>query len=306
MKNKLSKGNFLEKNFNNIIAVVVFIAVFIAGISLYFYFTNIDEPIFIIKQSWGDFGSYIGGVLNPTYSFLALIILLSTLFLQNKTLQESMKSFREQKELTVQQLFENSFYNLLKLYGDIVDGLEEKVSIRNQLGEEEKITYKGRDCFRYYYEKKIKKDWVSVKFEVPVMTESKDRFILFNEDYGHKIGHYFRILYRIYMFIEDFKIANKKFYSGIVRAQLSSYELLVLFYNCLSQDGEKFKKYAKEYALFENMPGSFIEEIKDDLMLYGDSKEYEAYFGDNRIINNYNFEFASSDLSELINDSSKK
>ena len=48
-------------------------------------------------------------------------------------------------------------------------------------------------------------------------------------------------------------------YASFARAQLSSYELACLFYNCLSQHGvEKFKPLAEEYTLFKNLPWELL------------------------------------------------
>lgn len=286
---KKKADTIFEKKFDLIIVVVFAVAVLMAVVSLVLYFVQIDYFYIKLRGSWGEFGDYIGGVLNPAYSFLALLVLLITLFLQNKDIKES-------RSFSVQQLFESSFYNLLGLYSDIVDDLEEKIQSIAP-GEKEGLIYKGRDCFRYYYEKKIKKGWVSNDFMIPKEIGAKDRFDDFNEKYGYKIGHYFRVLYRIYKYIDDSSVKNKDFYSGIVRAQLSSYELIVMFYNCLSEDGAKFKKYAEKYALFENMSENIIDEIADDLMLYGSSNQYEKYFGDNRFIEKYRFEEFETALS---------
>lgn len=43
-------------------------------------------------------------------------------------------------------------------------------------------------------------------------------------------------------------------YASIVRATLSQYELVLLFYNCLSSNGkEKFKPLIEKYAIFNNL-----------------------------------------------------
>ena len=50
-------------------------------------------------------------------------------------------------------------------------------------------------------------------------------------------------------------LLGKKFYTNFVRAQLSSSELGLLFYNCLGGYGnEKFKPLVEKYALLKNMP----------------------------------------------------
>ncbi|TDU16458.1 putative phage abortive infection protein [Bacillus sp. BK450] len=76
-----------------------------------------------------------------------------------------------------------------------------------------------------------------------------------------EIGHYYRNLYRIVKFIQDEnfstdKIQNEKEqkkYRGILRAQLSSMELLMLFYNVVySKKGEKFKEILKGTNFFDD------------------------------------------------------
>lgn len=75
------------------------------------------------------------------------------------------------------------------------------------------------------------------------------------------IGHYYRNLYRIFKFIQDqnFSSNNQKNkeeqskYRGILRAQLSSIELLMLFYNiAYSEKGEKFKQIISDLNFFDD------------------------------------------------------
>lgn len=76
-----------------------------------------------------------------------------------------------------------------------------------------------------------------------------------------EIGHYYRNLYRIVRFIQDEIFSTdeeenkkeKKKYRGILRAQLSSMELLMLFYNVVySEKGEKFKSIIKGTNFFDD------------------------------------------------------
>jgi len=44
-----------------------------------------------------------------------------------------------------------------------------------------------------------------------------------------------------------------------VRAQLSSYEQVILFYNCLHQNGvKKFKPLIEKYAVFKNIDENLL------------------------------------------------
>ena len=80
----------------------------------------------------------------------------------------------------------------------------------------------------------------------------------FFAEYQSSIGHYFRNLYNVVKFVHehDFpkKFEKKKAYTNLIRAQLSSNELVLLFYNCLSNRGSKFKTLVEEYSLLEDTP----------------------------------------------------
>lgn len=100
-------------------------------------------------------------------------------------------------------------------------------------------------------------------------------------------GHYFRNLYRIVKIVDETEFYiyeeiggksdgnrneynTKNFevryrYISMLRAQLSDYELLWLFYNCLSDNGsKKFKRLVEKYSLLKNMPKNKL--VKKDLV----------------------------------------
>lgn len=60
-----------------------------------------------------------------------------------------------------------------------------------------------------------------------------------------KLDHYFRQFYSLFKMISDnekLDAVGKYEYARIVRSTLSQYELVLLFYNCLSANGiEKFR-----------------------------------------------------------------
>jgi hypothetical protein len=62
-------------------------------------------------------------------------------------------------------------------------------------------------------------------------------------------------MYRIVKFINESENseAEKSNYVGILKAQLSSYELVLLLYNGLSDHGEKFYKLIRQYNLLDNI-----------------------------------------------------
>ncbi len=112
----------------------------------------------------------------------------------------------------------------------------------------------GRECFIPLF--RIYKDEYYSKNEYSIINDKIDNsFESFFEKYQETLGNYFRNLYNIFKFIDnsDIPFENKQLYTRLIRAQLSNYELLLLFYNCLSKNGEKFKVYANRYNLFNNL-----------------------------------------------------
>lgn len=96
----------------------------------------------------------------------------------------------------------------------------------------------------------------------PNTLEYKANYIPFG---GHisRLGHYFRHLYQTVKFIslQDEKIINtemKQAYAKVLRAQLSDYEQLLLFYNINSTLGNAWTRgsenFIKEYRMIKNMP----------------------------------------------------
>jgi hypothetical protein len=135
----------------------------------------------------------------------------------------------------------------------------------------EKIDVNIKDAFRRMYEN-LRGNY---GFETSPSIEAKIEaaFAALYENYGYLLGHYYRNLYRIFKNINETKIKgfDKKYYAKLVRAQLSEYEILLLFYNCIwVKDEYKFKKLVEVYGLLE---GINYEKLfkRDHYKLYSES-----------------------------------
>lgn len=212
-------------------------------------------------DKWGQFGDYVGGILNPTFSLLALLALLGTLGLQIRELRLSVKELKNsalalarQNETLRQQTFEGTFFQTLRLHNDIVSSLEvSERSMNYSSFEFTESSQKGRVCFSLFLDK------LEVALKNHAATNEYDTFNahynIFYRRHQVSLGHYFRQLYNIIKFVKHSDVADKRFYTNLVRAQLSSAELKLIFYNCLSNWGnEKFKPLVEEFALLKTMP----------------------------------------------------
>ena len=226
----------------------------------------------------GTFGDMFGAV-NALFSGLAFASLVYTIILQKRELQlqrqelvltrielEGQKlQLSAQNEVLKIQNFENTFFQLLRLLNDIINSIDLRGSDGN-------VT-KGRDCLTTFY-KRLRNVYATEK----KANKSQDELTLiqlaytkFYEEHQTELGHYFRTLYNIIKYIHNSVVPNKEFYANLVRAQLSSQELLLLFYNALSSYGnEKFKPLIEEYAILKTVPVNLLLERTMHSALYGD------------------------------------
>lgn len=101
-------------------------------------------------------------------------------------------------------------------------------------------------------------------FDIPIKVKEDNAnaaYKNFFEQNHSDLGHYFRTIYNIVKFINDGKPANPKYYTSLLRSQLSTYEHLLLFYNCQSKYGDKkFKPLIIQFSMLDNMS---ISELLD-------------------------------------------
>jgi hypothetical protein len=261
------------------IAIILFI-----GLLLIYYF-NIFESSPDKKGEWGTFGDFIGGTLNPLFALFSLFAIIYTIKIQTKELeytreeleatreeligsriaqQEQSESLKLQNAAIEKQIFENTFFSLLKEVNGL---LKEFYTDENGLAVYDII-------------KELSDDRIYLKKE-----ELRNKFNLLN------IGvmrNYFMMLYQILKFIDNSSSnINKKTYSNIVRANSGNYILSLLAINCYSNDFSQFKEYLEKYSFFEHLDISsdvlfFIEvilkEYFTDLKIYGKNKELIKLF----------------------------
>lgn len=77
--------------------------------------------------------------------------------------------------------------------------------------------------------------------------------------YRNDLGHYFRLTYNIFSFINRSHLKDKRFYAKLVRALFSDSELALIALNCeYGQGKEKFKPLVEELCLLNNLSDEMI------------------------------------------------
>lgn len=228
----------------------------------------------ITIEKLGTFGDSFG-VLNTLFSGLAFLGVAFSVWLQKKELDEARKQLAEERLHRDKASFETTFINLLGLYTQGASALKYECQGKELEGNAAFDQLATVICSEFY------DDW----FYHP----QRSAVAIYEEKFSkrhHKIlGHYFRTLYHVLKFIEQSSLSDdeKKFYSNILRSQLTSSQLLLLFYNGLSKYGDKLKPLLISYKMFEQLPGSYFnEQIKKesfnqyDICAFGDSQEIPA------------------------------
>lgn len=231
------------------------------------------------QDVWGQFGDYIGGTLNPLFSLTALLALLYTIVLQSRELKhstiqlaKSAEALEKQNLVLRKQNFEATFFQLLRLYNDVVQELHITLDATDPLmygGPRRKVKHEDRQCLAALHDVLIAEHLSLVvrgDSTKPKVDALNDAYHEFYSKYGHLIGHYFRTIYNVVKIVERSEMSDelKRDYTNILRAQLSKYELGLLLYNCLSTYGrDKMFPLVKKYALLKHLEDEVLADPTD-------------------------------------------
>lgn len=238
------------------------------------FYIVISDSLFLAKSLFGeepclnktklDIASRLGdsaGFINALFSALAFGGVLLTFYWQFMV-------DGKQHKATLQSQFENVFFNMTNTLNNIIEGLEFNIqdvqdidddSLRryyhngrvdssgdSNQGDSRSLNVQGRKVFECWWGVFVNK-----------ARNGTERLVIFKDLMKGSLDHYFRYLYRILVYIDQSKLISeeeKYDYAAILRAQLSEYELLILFFNGLSNDGKhKAKPLFEKYSLFNNI-----------------------------------------------------
>lgn len=229
-----------------------------------FFINNSDER--------GQFGDMFGAV-NALFSGLAFAGLIITLILQRrelelqrqelaltrKEMEDQTAEFEKQNETLKIQRFENTFFQMLSQFQEVVNNLSVMVTVSGGTYEST-----GRDVFQTLFERSTVyvdlRNEAKNKARFRGMKGALEKYNLdgyMNSDDPTCFDHYFRLLYRILKFVKNTSLVTKYEdeyeYTAMLRAVLSRYELVWLFYNGLTYGDEKLKPLIERYAMLSNL-----------------------------------------------------
>ncbi|WP_297576235.1 putative phage abortive infection protein [uncultured Deefgea sp.] len=268
--------------------ILVFASILVTAVlSIIFIKFQLGQNIPILQitnsgqlQYWGQLGDFFGGILNPLLSFTALMAILYSIKIQRAELKlardevaTTNKIQRNQAKTFERQLFDTTFFGLLEAHRNILN----EIFYNGQ---------KGRDAF-----KTLSNDLYQ---NILSRTEPTDVGLIecfesFHTKHEAILGHYFRNLYHILKIIDSYDTASddgevvrqisenekvnqfakaysrRRQYSNLLRAQLSSHEVALLFSNCLTKDGDGLKSYVELYSMLKTYKNTFYYCKKNEL-----------------------------------------
>ncbi|NDZ12061.1 putative phage abortive infection protein [Variovorax sp. WS11] len=211
-------------------------------------------PISDQTGSWGEFGDYFGGVMNPIIGLATVFLVFITFTLQRRELRASLAELKRSNQSAAVQSFEQSLFAWLGNYHSLVGAIEWNDTA-------------GRAALRTMFSNWIRADFRADRgdyatdaariegFEVILERALEQHEDIFSENRS-SLDAPLRTLFRLVSWIDEHKDLNlreKWHYVALVRAQLSWIELIFLFYNALGPRGEKFAKLYNKYAILDNL-----------------------------------------------------
>lgn len=263
MKNKENS----KKNKTFTLDFWIYLAIFIALISgiccFPAWFTKPGELDF---RNTGQIGDTIGGIMGPFVAIAAAILTFLAFWVQFKANEQ------QRKDIALER-FESNLFQLIQIQEEITNNL----SFTPTDGADRLYgnVFHGRQVFEILYKEKTSPYWgiESGIREKGIISYEEDKDV-------NVLDHYFRHLYRVFKYIDETPIfindKKKRYeYACIMRASLSQYELILLFYNCLSSNGrEKFKPLIERYAIFNNLRVELLATDSDKELYASKFKNY--------------------------------
>ncbi len=266
-------NSFFSEKTGKILAISGLISILI-GVIIFFIFGSWNFSTLLDEAKIGQFGDFIGGVVGSILALAGIVLYYVALKEQRKEIvvsqnafryqvealnqqivefreqkiemqetrkvyDEQTKEFKRQTDISKQQQFDSSFHSLLDVF----------INIRKEFN----ISVDGKNYFSVVYDKL--RDFMYDKSEIEIFEIINKRYVELYYDNYLELTHYFKTFYRIVKLIESSSLeqTQKEIYFKIFRSQITSSEILLLFYNYHSDLATKVRPLVIKYDLFKDL-----------------------------------------------------
>lgn len=280
-----------KKNKLNLILPIIIAIIIVLGLWFWNYLTlfHVDDT------ERGTFGDMFGSV-NAIFSGLAFAGIIITIYIQSHELKlqrKELKLTRKEAKLTRSefitqnetmrlQQFENTYFQLLNMFNTNIDKLKYRDFDRKSNGRD--VLYSFISSINSKIEFNVKEqlkiepyDLTNYDKEIEIGIFNLSKYEIINiytevkEWYKSSLQTYFLNLYTILRFIEQAEINDKKLYLSIIKSQLDTNEILILFYESLSEGYESdFTNLIRYFNLVVPLKSEMINnnELRSELLKF--------------------------------------
>ncbi|WP_299829065.1 putative phage abortive infection protein [uncultured Roseobacter sp.] len=206
----------------------------------------LNIAILLRNEDRGVYGDMFGAV-NSVFSGFAFAGVVYAIVLQRyevaisreellrtkEIMEHQAAAIVEQNAATMRKSFEDTFFQMLAMHQEILTSID-------LYSKGTDVTTSGRDVFSAMLRR---------------LKESSWEYQRFYRSNGQELGHYYRWLYNLLKYIDMSAPAgtDRRFYTNLVRAQMSDREVALLYFNALSEHGKKIKPFVVEYGLLKHL-----------------------------------------------------
>lgn len=259
-----------------ILGKLVFVVFILAAAILGYYFVRFrGKDLLDSTEKLGQFGDYIGGLINPIVGLVTVVLIFFTLRIQQRELQASLREMQHANSAAARMSFEQSLFAWLENYHaqireiELSNGMRGRMALNSLYTENlsPASTAKGvpRKMNSNFTDYDANQFYLSrpAPFKKPLFEDGMSYAIvsyakIYRENREY-IGAAFRTLYRLFKWIDESQqltAKDKWHYCALIRSQLSWSETLFIYFNGFIPEGEKMAYYVNKYALLDNLETS--------------------------------------------------
>ncbi len=235
----------------------------IAAYSIHRYIENFGSKPSKSQEIWGQFGDFVGGIVNPVVGLVTIVLLILTLQSQRRELQE-------QRRQAAIQGFEQTLNSWMSHYREAV--YQTDYLLEESGGQTRLVGLRALEAVVRSNNAPTIAEILKSLAPPSHSPDSTMQAILRNAGIESKPGLWWaavykdnephlamllRTLFTLIRWVDDHEAISwrqKWDYVSIIRARLSTPELIMLFFNETTTRGQRFTAYVERYALLDNLP----------------------------------------------------
>lgn len=236
-----------KKLWNRFIIVAILSGIAIVACFILFLWKQaglFDWGASVNNELLGTLGDFVGGILGTLIAIYSIAMLVKTLNAQIDSNANVIQTSYAQIKLDTQQLFDNKFQVFFDQYKDTIsayvtdDGLNGRQALEAIVASFVATPFNSK----LLYKKRVK---ASVRV-----------FETFYAENRAQLAVHFRELYQLMRLVAESHIdeEDRVLYAKCIRGQLSDGELIILRYNCHTDNGFAMRRFVNHFNLLKHLP----------------------------------------------------